>query len=115
MEYITIGKYLEDLRKAKGESQEELAKAVGVSQSLVDRWEKDKTAVKPSHARRLANHFNSDEERMLKLSFLGKVIQANKSQYRGLSLDYEDYPQFLELISSLEKKCIESAISLANE
>ncbi len=42
---VTFGKYIEIIRKKKGMTQEKVAVELGVTQSIIDRWEKGKRNV----------------------------------------------------------------------
>ncbi|HFI0562518.1 TPA: helix-turn-helix transcriptional regulator [Streptococcus suis] len=102
---------LEILRKEKGETQDQVAKKVGVSKRSYIYWEKGERQIKPDKARALADHFGVsvgyllgftdiskqyDDERV-EVSHDGIVRAYSSSRYRD-----EDFAKFIALLKELD-------------
>lgn len=56
---------IERLRRAKGMTQAELAKQIGVDQTAVHMWENGKTSPRLSHLKKLANALDCSLDELL--------------------------------------------------
>lgn len=57
---------LQEIRKAKGLSSQELARQVGVAKSAIWAYESGKKAISEEHAKRLADFFDIPEDELLR-------------------------------------------------
>ena len=62
---MRLGEILKELRKDRGLSQTELAKAVGVSQKAIDYWERAINEPKASYIIALADFFDISSDELL--------------------------------------------------
>ena len=92
----TVGERIKYLREKKGESQEKLGEAIGLSQNSISKLEKNKTQLTLENQCSLAKHFNvshdylisgKDEDSMLRL--LERYISMDYSSvtYENTHLD----------------------------
>ncbi|MBQ4117768.1 MAG: helix-turn-helix transcriptional regulator, partial [Oscillospiraceae bacterium] len=78
MDQIKTGRYISELRKSKGYTQEELGKLVGVSNKTVSRWENGNYMPDIETLRLLAKEFSVSIEELLD----GKAKNAQKPAAR---------------------------------
>ena len=78
MDQIKTGRYISELRKSKGYTQEELGKLVGVSNKTVSRWENGNYMPDIETLRLLAKEFSVSIEELLD----GEAINAQKPAAR---------------------------------
>ncbi len=62
---MSLGKRLVELRKMRKMTQEDLAKALGVSRGAVSMWEIDQRTPDPSTLQRIANYFGVSVDYLL--------------------------------------------------
>lgn len=82
----TVGERIKYLREKKGESQEKLGEAIGLSQNSISKLEKDKTQLTLENQCSLAKHFNVSHDYLISgkdgdsmLSILEKYITMDYS------------------------------------
>lgn len=81
------GTRLYDLRKEKGDTQEQLANALGVSRSLVKAWENEERRIKTEDLVRLANYFGVSCDYLLGRTDISSpsITVQEICRYTGLS------------------------------
>jgi len=84
----SLGQHLRRLRKARGESQQDVAATIGAKQSTVSRWERDEQEPEPAHLARLAAWAKEDVAEWL-------------NRYIG-EFPIHDYGDFLPVIGAVE-------------
>lgn len=99
---------LKELRQKKGDTQEDVAKAMGVTRRGYQKWENEESQIKPDKAQQLADYFGVSVGHLLgyedNFDYVSKkVIQAfdkvkNQTSSQGIR-NYED----LERISEADK------------
>ncbi len=72
---------LKELRQKKGDTQEDVAKVMGVTRRGYQKWENGESQIKPEKARQLADYFGVNVAYLLgfedKQNIL-KIIQSNE-------------------------------------
>lgn len=85
---IELGKKINDLRKERGETQNQLKDVVGVSKrEMINLWESGINPVKAEHLHRIATHYNVSVDWLLGL-YPHRSLSANAKEaaaYTGLS------------------------------
>lgn len=85
-----IGMQIGRLRVDLGESQEDLAKAIGVSREIVQHWERGSRMIKAGHLVALAKHFGVTADHILGIPPHREQSDAMKNlsaaEYTGLSV-----------------------------
>lgn len=84
----SLGQHLRRLRKARGESQQDVAAMIGAKQSTVSRWERDEQEPEPAHLARLAAWAKEDVAEWL-------------NRYVG-EFPVHDYGDFLPVVGAVE-------------
>ena len=72
---------LKELRQKKGDTQEDVAKVMGVTRRGYQKWENGESQIKPEKARQLANYFGVNVAYLLGLEDkqnILKIIQSNE-------------------------------------
>lgn len=82
-----LGIRIGQLRVEKGETQRELAIAIGVEKDTINRWESAKRGIKAQDIAKLAQHFNVSADYLLGISEIATVNADIKMihDYTGLS------------------------------
>ena len=85
------------LRVKKGETQRELAIAIGVEKDTINRWESAKRGIKAQDIAKLAQHFNVSADYLLGISEIATVNTDIKMihDYTGLSTEAINNLRFL--------------------
>lgn len=84
----SLGQHLRRLRKARGESQQDVAAIIGAKQSTISRWERDEQEPEPAHLARLAAWAKEDVAEWL-------------NRYVG-EFPVHDYGDFLPVVGAVE-------------
>lgn len=79
-----IGKHLEELRKSRNETQQELANALGVKRETVNQWESESRQLKAEAVVNLAKHFGVSSDNIVGLSF----SEAQAGEREKIACDY---------------------------
>lgn len=97
-----LGMRIGQLRVKKGETQRELAIAIGVEKDTINRWESAKRGIKAQDIAKLAQHFNVSADYLLGISEIATVNTDIKMihDYTGLSTEAINNLRFLSF-----KKC----------
>lgn len=84
-----LGMHIGQLRVKKGETQRELAIAIGVEKDTINRWESAKRGIKAQDIAKLAQHFNVSADYLLGISEIATVNTDIKMihDYTGLSTE----------------------------
>lgn len=84
-----LGMRIGQLRVKKGETQRELAIAIGVEKDTINRWESAKRGIKAQDIAKLAQHFNVSADYLLGISQIATVNTDIKMihDYTGLSTE----------------------------
>lgn len=92
-----LGMRIGQLRVKKGESQRELAIAIGVEKDTINRWESAKRGIKAQDIAKLAQHFNVSSDYLLGISDVATVNTDIKMihDYTGLSTEAINNLRFL--------------------
>jgi len=105
-----IGTRIQRLRYESKETQEELAKALGVKRQTVDQWENEKRDLKTHYTVSLANHFG------VSCDYLLRGIEAdNLSVNEKTGLQNEAISKLAELKSLADENNLEDIIKSALE
>ncbi|MFB8435110.1 helix-turn-helix domain-containing protein [Enterococcus durans] len=110
---MTIGKRIAELRKQKGISQSELAKALNVSPSTIGMWETDQRAIKDDNLSSLADYFSVTTDYLLgrnqapdwadenDLVELDKLLESNVNMaYGGETLTPEEIQRVKDILTA---------------
>lgn len=92
-----LGMRIGQLRVKKGETQRELAIAIGVEKDTINRWESAKRGIKAQDIAKLAQHFNVSADYLLGISEIATVNTDIKMihDYTGLSTEAINNLRFL--------------------
>lgn len=92
-----LGMRIGQLRVRKGETQRELAIAIGVEKDTINRWESAKRGIKAQDIAKLAQHFNVSADYLLGISEIATVNTDIKMihDYTGLSTEAINNLRFL--------------------
>ena len=92
-----LGMRIGQLRVKKGETQQELAIAIGVEKDTINRWESAKRGIKAQDIAKLAQHFNVSADYLLGISEIATVNTDIKMihDYTGLSTEAINNLRFL--------------------
>lgn len=73
---MNLGKTIQDLRKKKDLTQEQLAKKIDVSKKTISKWENDETYPDIEHLKKLCKIFKVDIENLVQ----GKISKSDKEE-----------------------------------
>lgn len=83
---------LKELRQKKGDTQEDVAKVMGVTRRGYQKWENGESQIKPEKARQLADYFGVNVAYLLGLEDkqnILKIIQSNEFKKLLNDIDIE--------------------------
>ena len=107
MEKNIIGKYLRDLRRRRGMSQQELALALGVSKQTISNWEVGRKVPRMKAVDKIANIFGVSRNSILAGLPVEMLEQADRRVVdltdRDIRLTYLDQQVPREYIDIIEK------------
>ncbi|APG71989.1 transcriptional regulator [Lactobacillus delbrueckii subsp. delbrueckii] len=86
MEKNMIGKYLRDLRRRRGMSQQELALALGVSKQTISNWEVGRKAPRMKAVEKIANIFGVSRNSVLAGLPVEMLVQEGQEDRRVVDL-----------------------------
>ena len=116
---IEVANRLQQLRKAKGLSQEELAQILGLSRQAISKWERAETSPDTDNLICLARLYNISIDKLLDTSESLEEIRERITQERideisnkNEELDFEDDN---EKIDEFEKETVEGKVELTAE
>lgn len=88
-----VGSVLRQIRKGRGESIVEVAKATHTSPASFTKWENDQTIPSERSIRKLAEYYNTDPLELLSVAYPDKYAQKQESEQPvgdGPSIRVED-------------------------
>ena len=83
---MTIGKKINELRKEKHLSQEELADKIGVSRQTISKWELDETTPDIKQVSKITDYFQISMENFLSDDLVNFTINAEKKNLKLLKI-----------------------------
>lgn len=105
-----LGMRIGQLRVKKGETQRELAIAIGVEKDTINRWESAKRGIKAQDIAKLAQHFNVSADYLLGISEIAtsEIATAEVNfkmihDYTGLSTEAINNLRFLSFKKSKDR------------
>ncbi|MBM6987275.1 XRE family transcriptional regulator [Lactobacillus delbrueckii subsp. lactis] len=90
MEKNMIGKYLRDLRRRRGMSQQELALALGVSKQTISNWEVGRKVPRMKAVEKIANIFGVSRNSVLAGLPAEMLVQEGQEDRRVVDLTDRD-------------------------
>ena len=101
-----IGGFLRDLRKEKGQTQEELADKFSISSKTVSRWETGKTLPDLATLVELADHYDVDIKEMIAGERKSETMNKEEKETLKKVADYAEAEKAL----TVKRKCIAVSI-----
>jgi transcriptional regulator with XRE-family HTH domain len=101
-----IGGFLRDLRKEKGQTQEELADKFGISSKTVSRWETGKTLPDLATLVELADHYDVDIKEIIAGERKSETVNKEEKETLKKIADYAEVEKAL----TVKRKCIAVSI-----
>lgn len=94
---------LKELRQKKGDTQEDVAKAMGVTRRGYQKWENEESQIKPEKAQQLADYFEVPLWYLLGYDIEG-IIKATAKRYEDAGVtNYEDVEKMFEASVIIKK------------
>jgi transcriptional regulator len=97
---------LKELRQKKGDTQEDVAKAMGVTRRGYQKWENEESQIKPEKAQQLADYFEVPLWYLLGYDIEG-IIKAAAKRYEDAGVTNYEYVEKMFEASVIIKKYID--------
>ena len=97
---------LKELRQKKGDTQEDVAKVMGVTRRGYQKWENGESQIKPEKARQLADYFGVNVAYLLGLEDeqnILKIIQSNEFKKLLNDIDIEKINELSSAYKNVEE------------
>ena len=94
---------LKELRQKKGDTQEVVAKAMGVTRRGYQKWENGESQIKPDKAQLLANHFGVSVGHLLGYEDYITIQNEAFDSYRNMAKLLLTNPDFKNIISEYDE------------
>jgi len=95
--YNSVAALIVRNRNMRGWKQKDLADRIGLSTSLVGRWETGDVVPTPRDAELVAEALGIDKETIAMRTFLDRIAESRRKATRNILREYASYPQVLKI------------------